>query len=295
MTTAATSDMTDRVCLITGANSGIGKATATELARQGATIVMVCRNQARGEAAQAEIQAKSGSQKVDLLLADLSSQESIRQLAREFKSKYDRLHVLINNAGATNTHRKLTKDGLEVTLATNHLAYFLLTNLLLDQIRASGTPQRKARIVNVSSEAQRVGIISFSDLQLEKNYSEFRAYGQSKLANVFFTYELARRLEGTNVTVNALHPGLVRSKFASSSVSPFGLLMKLSWPFQISPEKGARTPVFLASSPAVEGVTGKYFSNMKQKKSAPISYHEAAAELLWNESARLTHLENIVT
>jgi retinol dehydrogenase 14 len=287
---AETPDMTGRLCLITGANSGIGKVTATQLARMGAQVVMVCRDRARGEAARSEIQAKSGRQEVDLLLADLSSQAAIRGLAAEFKSKYDRLHVLINNAGVTITKRKLTEDGLELTFALNHLAYFLLTNLLLDEIKASGTLEKKARIINVSSGAHFPGVINFGDLQLEKKYGEFRAYAQSKLANVLFTYELARRLKGTNVTANVLHPGTARTGFAADSTSLFGIILKIARPFEMSAEKAALTPVYLASSPEVEGITGQYFSDRKPQKSAPFSYDETAAELLWNESARLTHL-----
>jgi retinol dehydrogenase-14 len=283
--------MTCRVCLVTGANSGVGKATAAGLALLGATVVMACRDKKRGEMAQAEIKSQTGNQKVDLLLADLSSQVSVRQLAREFKEKYDRLDVLINNAGGTNSKRKESVDGLEMTFALNHLGAFLLTNLLLDLLEASGRPARKSRIVTVSSEAQGVGTINFGDLQLQNNYSELRSYAQSKLANVLFTYELARRLEGKNVTANTLHPGLVRTHFAGDSLSVFGILFKLSWPIQISPEKGARTSIYLASSPEVEGMSGKYFIKQKPRKSAPLSYSEPTAELLWNESARLTGLE----
>ncbi len=283
--------MTGRVCLVTGANSGVGKATAAGLAKIGATVVMVCRDKKRGEAALTEIQTRTGNGKIDLLLADLSSQDSVRRLARDFKEKFDRLDALINNAGVTVSKRKESGDGLELTFAVNHLGAFLLTNLLLDQLEASGTPERKSRIIMVSSEAQRAGVINFGDLQLQNNYSELRAYAQSKLANVLFTYELARRLEGKNVTVNTLHPGLVRTRFAGDSLSVFGILFKLSWPIQISPEKGARTSIYLATSPEVEGVNGKYFIKQKPRKSAPLSYSDPTAELLWNESARLTNLE----
>lgn len=252
---------------------------------------MVCRDKNRGEAAQAEIKTQTGNQQVDLLLADLSSQEAVHRLARDFKGKYDRLNVLVNNAGLTVSKRKESVDGLEMTFAINHLAPFLLTNLLLDLLETSGTPERKSRVVTVSSEAQGVGTINFGDLQLQNNYSEMRAYAQSKLANVLFTYELARRLQGKNVTANTLHPGLVRTHFAGDSSGLFAILIKLSRPIQISSEKGARTSIYLASSLEVEGVSGKYFSKQKPKKSAPLSYSEPTAELLWNESARLTHLE----
>lgn len=283
-------DMTGRVCLITGANSGIGKAAAVALARMGATIVMVSRDKARGEAAQAEVKQKSGSDKIELLVADLSSQAAIHQLARDFKSRYDRLHVLLNNAGGMYSPRKVTVDGLELTFALNHLAYFLLTNLLLDEIKAAGTPQRTARIINVSSAAHYNGKMHFEDLQLENNYGEWKAYTQSKLANVMFTYELARRLQGENVTANAVHPGVVRTGFARGNFGFYSLFLRLTRPFQISAEQGAVTPVYLAASPEVEGVSGEYFTDKKSVASSALSYHDEAAGMLWDESARLTHL-----
>ncbi|MBN9388824.1 MAG: SDR family oxidoreductase [Chloroflexi bacterium] len=285
--------MQDRVCLVTGANSGVGKATALGLARLGATVVMVCRDRARGEAAQADIKAQTANPSVDLLLADLASLVAVRQLASDFKSKYDRLDVLVNNAGLTSGRRRESVDGLELTLAVNHLAPFLLTNLLLERLETTGTPERKARVVTVSSAAQVATPINFGDLQLRKSYNEMWAYGQSKLANVLFTYELARRLEraGFNVTANTLHPGLVRTNFAKNSFGVFSIPFKLTRPFHISPEKGAVTPLYLAASPEVEGVSGKYFVRQKPRKSAPFSYNEPAAVLLWEESARLTGLE----
>src|SRR5579863_955384 len=200
---AINSQMQGKTCLITGANSGIGKATALALAQMGAAMVLVSRDRARGEEAQREIKTKSGNESIDLLLADLSSQESIRQLARDFKQRYDRLHVLINNAGAYSLTRRVTVDGMEMTVAVNLLAPFLLTNLLLGMLKASAP----ARIVNVSSDAHEANYLNLDDLQLEKHFRPMRAYGQSKLAEVLFTYELARHLEGTGVTANCLHPG----------------------------------------------------------------------------------------
>jgi NAD(P)-dependent dehydrogenase (short-subunit alcohol dehydrogenase family) len=228
-----------------------------------------------------------------LLLADLASLAAVRQLASDFKGRYDRLDVLINNAGITNGRRRESVDGLELTLAVNHLAPFLLTNLLLDRLETTGTPERKARVVTVSSAAQVATPINFGDLQLRKSYNEMWAYGQSKLANVLFTYELARRLarEGLNVTANTLHPGLVRTNFARNSYGVFAIPFKLTRPFHISPEKGALTSLYLAASPEVEGLSGKYFVKQKPRKSAPFSYNEPAAILLWEESARLTGLE----
>src|SRR6266576_2877007 len=210
--------MQGKICMVTGANSGIGKATALALAQMGATVVMVCRDRARGEEAKSEITTKSRNNAVDLLQADLSSQQSIRQLVENFQHHYTHLHVLINNAGAgaAFTGRRETVDGLEMTFAVNYLAPFLLTNLLLDVLKASAP----ARIVNVSSDSHRSGSIQMDDLQAEKHYRPMRTYPQSKLAVVLFTYELARRLQGTGVTANCLHPGFVATNFAQSDGGP---------------------------------------------------------------------------
>src|SRR6266545_3993807 len=197
--------MNGKICLITGGTNGIGKSTAQGLARMGATVVIVGRNAQKTSRVVEEIRAASGNKNVDSLLADLSSQQEVRRLAREFKSKYSRLHVLLNNAGGFFMRRQLSVDGIEMTFAFNHLAYFLLTNLLLDTVKASAP----ARIINVSSAAHKSGKIEFDNLQGERSYNGFAAYGNSKLANILFTIELARRLEGTSITVNALHPGMV--------------------------------------------------------------------------------------
>ena len=276
--------MQGKVCLVTGASSGLGFVTARRLARLGATVVMVCRNQQKGEAAQAEIKTASGNDKVDLLLADLSSQQSIRQLADEFKRKYDRLDVLVNCAGGVAGKRVLTADGYEQTFAVNHLGYFLLTNLLLDTLKASAP----ARIVSVASEAQSSGHINFDDLMGTKQYRPWVAYAQSKLANVMFTYALARQLAGSGVTVNAVHPGAVRSGFGGDYGGIVGLGMKLIRPFEISPERGAQTIIYLATSPEVEGVSGEYFSNKKPIKSNKQSYDVADQQRLWQVSEQLT-------
>ncbi len=281
-------NMQGKVCMVTGANSGIGKATALGLAQIGATVVMVCRGRARGEAAQSEIKTKSGNNSIDLLLADLSSQQSIRQLVENFKQRYPQLHVLINNAGVFMLRRRVTVDGLEMTFAVNYLAPFLLTNLLLDVLKAS-TP---ARIVNVSSGAHEAGYINMDDLQAEKHYRPMRAYGQSKLALVLFTYEFARRLEGTGVTANCLHPGFVATNIGQGGLGLIGrtvanFIVSL---LGISPEEGAKTSIYLASSPDVEGVTGKYFVKSMPKESAPISYDESLQRQLWEESAKLVNL-----
>ena len=282
--------MSGKVCMVTGANAGIGKVTALELAKMGATVVMVCRDKAKGEAAQAELQSQSGNQGVDLFMADLSSQRAIRQLAQDFKDKYQQLHVLVNNAGIAQSKRILTEDGLESTFAINHLAYFLLTNLLLDVLKASAP----ARIINVSSEAQASGTINFNDLQGEKKYSATRSYCQSKLANVLFTYELAKRLEGTGVTVNCLHPGAVATNFAKDTGGLFGLVSRLARPFELTPEKGAQTSIYLASSPEVEGVSGKYFVNCKERNSSKESHDDLVQQRLWKVSEELTNLTSVV-
>ncbi|RMH01141.1 MAG: SDR family oxidoreductase [Chloroflexi bacterium] len=281
------SDMKGKICMVTGANAGIGKQTALELAKMGATVVLVCRNRARGEAAQAEIRQVSGNDQVDLLLADLSSQQSIHELAKTFKEKYDRLHVLVNNAGAWFQNRQLSVDGIEMTFALNHLGYFLLTHLLLDVLVVSAP----SRIVNVSSGAHHNGRIHFEDLQFEKRYRGFAAYSQSKLANILFTYELARRLEAhgiQGVTVNCLHPGFVASNFGRNN----GLLAKVALtflrPIAVDVRKGAETSVYLASSPEVEGVTGKYFDKKKAVRSSAISYDEEVARRLWEISEEMT-------
>jgi NAD(P)-dependent dehydrogenase (short-subunit alcohol dehydrogenase family) len=282
------SSMQGKICMITGANSGIGKETALALARKGATVVMVSRDRARGEAAQNEVKAQSGNNRVDLLLADLSSQQSIHQLVEDFQRRYSQLHVLINNAGVYMLNWRETVDGLEMSFAVNYLAPFLLTNLLLDTLKASAP----ARIINVSSEAHEQGYINLDDLQSEKGFPFMRAYGQSKLAVLMFTYELARLLEGTGVTVNALHPGFVATNIGQSGVPSFLrplVRLILSIP-GISPEEGAKTSVYLASSPDVEGVSGRYFVKSIPVRSAPISYDEALQQKLWEESARLVKL-----
>jgi retinol dehydrogenase-14 len=277
----------EKVCLITGATSGIGKATSMGLANMGASVVMVGRDRGRGEAALAEIKEGSANASVDLMLSDLSSQEQVRRLADEFKETYTRLDVLINNAGGFHSKRITTADGLETTFAVNHLAYFLLTNLLLDVLEASAP----SRVVNVSSGDHSNGTIDFDDLQGEKGYKGAKAYSQSKLANVLFTYELARRLEGTGVTANCLHPGAgVRTNFGSGVSGIFGFTVRELRPLLKSPEKGAETSIHLASSPEVQGLSGRYFVKKAGARSSDASRDERTARGLWEVSAELTRL-----
>lgn len=275
--------MRGRVCLITGGSSGIGKATALALAAKGARVGIVVRDEGRGQATLDEIKAQTGNDQIDLFLAELGSQQSIRALAEEIKGRYDRLHVLVNNAGGV-FPRSETVDGIERTFALNHLAYFLLTDLLLDLIKSSAP----ARIINVSSGAHTGGKINFDDLQGQRKYTSFRAYSQSKLANVLFTYELARRLRGTGVTVNALHPGVVATKFGTE-VGPARFALGIVRRFLRTPERGAETSIYLASSPEVEGVTGQYFYDCKPVRSSAVSYDSQTAARLWQVSADLTH------
>jgi NAD(P)-dependent dehydrogenase (short-subunit alcohol dehydrogenase family) len=281
-----TTTMKDKVVMVTGANSGIGKAVSLALAKMGATIVMVARNKERGEAARSEIIRKSQNSSVDLLLADLSSLESVRQLATVFREKYPKLDVLINNAGLFNQRRRVTADGYENTFATNYLASFLLTNLQLDLLKASAP----SRIINVSSVGHYNGHIHFDDLNLEKDYGGWKAYGQSKLALVLFTHELAKKLQGTGVTVNAVHPGTVATNIWTRPFGPAGFIMALPKLFMTSPEKGAETIVYLASSPDAKGLNGEYLKKLKVKKSSDESYNEEIEQRLWDVSTKLTHL-----
>jgi NAD(P)-dependent dehydrogenase (short-subunit alcohol dehydrogenase family) len=280
--------MSEKVVLITGATNGIGKVTALELAKQGYTVVIVGRNPTKTQATVSEIKLQSGSSTVDALIADLSSLAEIRRLADEFRQRYSRLDVLVNNAGAFYASRQESVNGYEMTFAVNHLAYFLLTNLLLDMLKASAP----ARIVNVSSDAHKGAKINFDDLQSTQNYGAqgFGAYGVSKLANILFTYELARQLEGTGITVNVLHPGLVATGFGTNNGGLMKLAMRFIHRFSISPEQGADTIIYLASSPEVEGVTGKYWVKRKAIRSTDVSYNEADQKRLWNVSAEMTGL-----
>jgi NAD(P)-dependent dehydrogenase (short-subunit alcohol dehydrogenase family) len=280
-------DMTGKTVVITGANSGIGLETAVALARAGAKTLITVRDRARGEVAVADIRARSGHDVVDAVVFDLGSIASTRQGTAEILARCDRIDVLVNNAGVVLSSRRETEDGLEATFAVNHLGHFVLTELLLDRIKQSAP----ARIVNVASTAHkgaRKGL-NFDDLQSSFAYGGMQVYSKSKLANIYFTTELARRLEGTGVTVNCLHPGTVATGYGrdgdSSGVLAFGL--KVIKPFILSAEQGARTSIYLASSPDVAGVTGKYFVKCKPRRPSAAAQNDEAARRLWERSEEI--------
>lgn len=276
--------MKNKTVLITGASAGIGLHSAIGLAKLGAEVVMVGRDERRTAEAASLVKAQTGNQAISYLIADLSSQKEVRKLASEFKNKYKKLDVLLNNAGAIFLRRKVSVDGYEMTLALNHLNYFLLTDLLLDMLKA----RPSARIVNVSSNAHYRGHINFDDLQSEKGFfNGLLTYSNSKLANVLFTYELARRLKVTTVTANCLHPGFVASNFALNNGFLVNIFMAFMW-LRLTNEQGARTSIYLASSPDVEGVSGKYFHyTMKERRSSTESRDENVAKRLWDASEEL--------
>jgi NAD(P)-dependent dehydrogenase (short-subunit alcohol dehydrogenase family) len=281
--------MNGKRVLVTGANTGIGKWTAIGLAKLGASVVLHSRNPEKGRAAQEEVRRNSGRDDVELVTADFSSLAAVRRLAAEVLERYPRLDVLINNAGLMLGKRAESADGFELTFAVNHLAPFLLTNLLLGRLIESAP----ARIVNVASRAHLRGAIDFDDLDSRRGYQPMKAYSQSKLANILFTRELARRLEGTGVTANCLHPGVVRSDFGGGG--DFGGVMGIGWavmqPFLISPEKGADTSVWLASSPEVASTSGEYFDRRRVAATSSAARDAAAAARLWRVSAERVGLE----
>jgi len=273
-----------KTVLLTGASSGIGRATALGLADEGARLILVGRTPERCEETLSLLRHRTGRDDALLLRADLSSLKEVRRLADEVLARADRLHVLVNNAGVTLLQRRLTADGLEATFATNHLAYFLLTGLLLPRLRESAP----ARIVNVASDAHRFGRLDLSDLQNERSYRAMRVYGQSKTANILFTQELARRLTGSGVSANALHPGGIRSNLGRSEGKALELVRKLVGLFLKSPEEGARTSLYLACSPEVEGVTGRYFAKCRERRPAAHARDPELARRLWERSEELT-------
>ena len=281
--------MKDKICLITGATSGIGKATALALAKMGATLVINGKDRDRGENTIQEIERISGNEKLELMIANLSSFEQVRKLASDIQKKYDKIDVLINNAGVFYSYREYSADGIEMQFAVNHLGHFLLTNLLLENLKKS----KAARVINVSSNAHYQGTINFDDINFEKRYFGWTVYCQSKLANVLFTHELVNRVDKNLVTVNAMHPGVVRTKFADKHVS---LIYRIGWnlqkPFMISAEEGAETIIYLATSKEVTNITGKYFVKCKQQRTSEISYNKEIAEKLLDLSVRLCGLNS---
>ena len=276
--------MGGKIVVITGGTGGIGKATATGLATLGARVGITGRDPARAEQAAADIRAASGNPAVDAFAADMTSQNELRQLAAVVLEAYPRLDVLVNNVGGFWAHRHSTADGLERTFALNHLAPFLLTNLLMDRLKASAP----ARVITVSSGAQSMGRIEFDDLQGARSYSGQRAYNQSKLANVMFTNELARRLHGTRVMANSLHPGVVRTNFgAEDQAWFFTVISRVVRPLLKTPAQGAQTPIYLASTPDLADVTGQFFTNGKPKRANRIAYDIDMTARLWLVSAEL--------
>lgn len=272
--------MLGKACVVTGAGGAMGRVTTTELARRGATVVMICRDAAAGEAARAEIAEATGNPELEIVAADLSSQQDVRAAAAEITSRHPQLHLLVNNAGVSLPKREETAEGVEKTFATNYLSHFLLTHLLLDALKA-GAP---SRIVNVASKTGRYAI-DLDDLAVTRKFSAFGAGSQSKLALVMFTVELARRLEGTGVTVNALHPGLVKSGLTRNMSPMMRTVLNL---VSTTPQKGARTAVYLATSPEVEGVSGQFFAKCKPVKMSAQARDEEARRRLWEQSVELT-------
>ncbi|WP_145320317.1 SDR family oxidoreductase [Paenibacillus xylanexedens] len=272
--------MSNQTAIVTGANSGMGLATTIELARQGYRVIMACRSEKRGQEALQEAVRQSGSSAIELMLCDLGSLDSIRQFARTFRECHDSLDVLVNNAGVVMVKRKETSDGFEQSIGINHLGHFLLTLLLIEPLKAA----KQGRVVNVSSGAYKAGKIHFEDPHLHKGYNPIKSYAQSKLANVLFTRALARKLSGTSVTVNCLHPGAVGTSIGVDRNTGFGTRIMAfvgKLPFFLSPEEGARTAVYLATSPEVVGITGGYFYQQKEQQLKAHAVDDASAERFW--------------
>ena len=275
--------MKNQVCIVTGANSGIGEETALSLAKLGATVILLCRNYERGNITLKNIISESNNKNVELMLCDLSSQNSIFDFTSKFKNKYDRLNVLINNAGILLNKRTISVDGIENTFAINHLGPFILTNSLLNLLKSSSP----SRIINVSSSAHYRTNFDIDNLQGEKKYSSFDAYCKSKLYNVLFTYELSRKLAGSNVTVNCLHPGFIPTNLFANSLFFYKAIVKILSPILIDAKSGSKTSTYLATSKDVENITGKYFVKCKPRKSSKISYDKSTSKNLWNISEKL--------
>ena len=283
-----------RTCLVTGATSGIGQETALGLAREGARVLIVGRDPARGEAARRDVAERSGNSQVELLLADLASLREVAKLADEVRARCGALHVLVNNAGVVNQRRTLTVDGFESTFAVNHLGYFALTLPLLELLRASGG----ARIVSVASDAHKFGSIDWDDLQSDRRYQGFpvvsgmRVYGTSKLMNILFTRELAARFEGSGVTVNCVHPGAVATRLGTDGSAVSRVVTPLLRPFMLTPAQGADTSIWLATSPEVASLSGRYFAKRRELTPSRAAQDPAAARRLWDLSLALTGLRD---
>ena len=288
--------MQGKLAMVTGATAGLGLATAMALAECGAAVVLVGRDAQKASAAAQSIRNHTGNPLIEFVLADLSSQREVRRLVTEFTAQHSRLHVLVNNAGGSYSRRRESEDGIEMTFALNHLGYFLLTNLLLDTLKAIAFGETiasaPARIVNVSSEVHRQVTLDFGDLNAKRSWNGYRTYMRSKLCNLFFTYELARRLEGTGVTVNAAAPGLVKTGLGLQDGGMDAFMKRtMNVLMGVTPEVGARTIIHLATSPDVEGVSGKYFAKGKEVRSSKASLDRAAAERLWQISVQMTGMQ----
>jgi NAD(P)-dependent dehydrogenase (short-subunit alcohol dehydrogenase family) len=278
--------MTGKRVLVTGATAGIGLETARGLAKQGAEVIIAGRDEAKTKAVVEQLKASTGNQQLDFVLGDLSTLAGTRKVATDFLAKYSTLNVLVNNAGAIMMSREVTADGFERTFATNHLSYFLLTNLLLPALER-GAP---ARIVSVASGAHQGAELDFDDLQSEKGYAAFKAYGRSKLANILFTRELARRVKDKRITANCLHPGVVGSNFLAGKAGVWGAVGRFANLFMITPEKGAQTSLYLSTSNEVEGVTGDYFDKCRKASTSKPAQDDAVAAKLWAVSEKLVGL-----
>lgn len=285
--------MKNKISIVTGANSGIGKVTAIALAKQGFTVVMMCRNRAKAEAAREEISRLSRNAQVEIIQVDFASQRQIGEAAAQFLARYDKLDVLVNNAGfLASDKRELTEDGIEATFAVNHLGYFLLTGLLMPALEKAAAENGEARVVSVASEAHRYAPFSLENVQMERGYNGMKAYCISKLCNILFTAELARKTAGKNIIANSLHPGAVNSGFAGDTSGWFAWLFKLAKPFLISEQEGAETSIYLATSPDVKGISGGYFYKKRQRRTMiPMATDEKIARRLWEMSEKLTGIQ----